>query len=158
MGDQEAELRPRRRTPGANAGVGAGLKEIDRRLAAALMVAGGFRLPGLAGAPTEFGRLQTFRHETVDRPSVAEDIHRMRDQGALGVALGDMDALDADRLHQPGPLLAASGRRVGDAHVAGEVLERHLDEPGDHAGVGTAAGDGGGATGIAVFLGSDGLA
>ena len=83
--------------------------------------------------------LQTFGAEALDRPGVDEHAARLRVARPLGVALGDVDALDADALHQPGPLLA--GLRLGEGHagVAGDVEQRLLDHPGHHAGVGPAA-------------------
>src|SRR5262249_20957003 len=66
--------------------------------------------------------------------------------GALGVALGDVDALHADLLGEPAPLLA--GRRFGelDLQVGRDVEQRLLDEPRHHAGIGAAARDRRGAT------------
>ena len=97
------------------------------------------------GAPAEFGRLQAFGDEAFDRPGVPEDVERLRVLGALGVALGDVDALDADLLHQLGPAFAVVLVRLVElqADVVGEVDERLLDEPGDHARVGAAGGNGG---------------
>ena len=93
----------------------------------------------LVRAPAQFGRLQAFGDEALDRPGVDEGAHRLRLGGALGVALGDVDALDADGLRQCRPLLPRL--RVGRAvtEVGGEVEQRLLDEPGHHAGVGAAA-------------------
>ena len=90
-------------------------------------------------APTELGGLQALRDEALDRPRVDEHAARLRVARPLGVALGDMDALDADALHQPAPLLA--GLRLGDleAEVLGEVEQGLLDHPGHHARVGPAA-------------------
>jgi hypothetical protein len=92
-------------------------------------------------AEAEFRRLHALGHETFDRPGVDEDPHRLFGFGALRVALGDVDALDADALHQPRPVLAALRLLVRDAGVAGDVEQRLLDEPRHHARVGAAAGD-----------------
>ena len=107
------------------------------------------------GAPAEFGRLQAFGNEALDGPGVPEGFHRLRILGALGVALGDVDALHAGLLHQLGPAFAIVGGGLLKLHaeILGEIDQRLLDEPGDHAGVGAAAGDGRGATGmLADFL------
>src|SRR3546814_14308201 len=65
----------------------------------------------LVGAPAEFGWLQPLGDEALDRPSVPELVHRPWLTGALGIALGDVDALHAEALHEPCPILAA-GRRA----------------------------------------------
>ena len=93
----------------------------------------------LVGAEAELGRLQALRDEALDRPGVDELAARLRRLGALGVALGDVDALDADALHQRRPVLAGLRLAGRDAGVAGDVEQRLLDEPGHHAGVGAAA-------------------
>ena len=141
MGDEEAELGARRRRPGAYARVGAGLVDIDRRAAAGLVEAGGRRRPLLVRAPAEFGRLHALGQESFDRPGVDEHVARLGALGALGVALGDMHAPDAEGFSQPAPFLARL--RLGDrlAEIGGEVDQRLLDEPGHHAGIGAAAGD-----------------
>ena len=72
----------------------------------------------LVRAPAELGRLQALGDEALDRPGVDEDVPRLRLPGALRVALGDVDALDAERLGEPRPVLAASrGSVAGDAEV-----------------------------------------
>src|SRR3546814_9966367 len=68
------------------------------------------RHPLLVGAPAELGRLQAFGDEALDRPGVPELVHRPRLARALGVALGDVDALYAEALHEPRPVLTAGGR------------------------------------------------
>ena len=78
-------------------------------------------------------------HEALDRPGVDELAARLGVAGALGVALGDVDALDADALHQPAHSSRVFGSAGRDAGVAGDVEQRLLDEPGHHAGVGAAA-------------------
>ena len=110
------------------------------------------RHPLLVGAPAELGRLHAFGHEAFHRPGVDEHVHRLRLFGALGVAFGDVDALDAELVGELAPALAALRlveRRVG---VAGDVEQRLLDEPRHHAGIGAAGGDRGGAA-RAVALG-----
>ena len=134
VGDEEAVLRAGRRAPGANAGVGAGLFEVDGGLVALLVLLGVLRHPVFVGAPAEFGRLQTFGDEAFDGPGVPEDVERLRMLGALGITLGDVDALDAEFLHQLCPAFAIVLIRFleFEAGVVGEVDERLLDEPGDH--------------------------
>ena len=95
------------------------------------------------GAPAEFGGLQAFRNEAFDRPGVREHVQRLRRLGALRVALGDVDALDAEPSASASP--SPRGRlRLFDeveAEVGGEIDQRLLDEPGHHARIGAAAGD-----------------
>ncbi len=147
MGDEEAVLRAGRRAPGAHAGVGARLLEVDRRLAALLVLLGVLRHPVFVGAPAEFGRLQAFGDEAFDRPGVPEDVERLRVLGALRVTFGDVDALDADLLHQLRPAFAVVLIRLLElqADIVGEVDECLLDEPRDHARVGAAGRNGSGA-------------
>ena len=118
-----------------------GWVEVDRRAAAGLVEAGVRRRPPFVRAPAEFGRLHALGQETFDRPGVDEHVARLGALGALGVALGDMHALDAEALRQLAPFLARL--RLGDrlAKVGSEIDERLLDEPGHHAGIGAAAGD-----------------
>ena len=97
------------------------------------------RQPLLVGAEAELGRLQALRDEALDRPGVDERSARLRRLGALGVALGDVDALDAGALHQRRPVLAALRLRSGNPGVAGDIEQCLLDEPGYHAGIGAAA-------------------
>ncbi len=104
-------------------------------------------------APAELGRLRAFRDEPLDRPRVDEHAHALLGGGALGVALGDVDALDADLAHEPRPVLAAARVLMVDRQVAGEVEQRLLHEPRHHAGIGAAAGDRGRAAGLAPARG-----
>jgi hypothetical protein len=112
-----------------------------------------FGIQFFVGAPAEFGRLQAFRDEALDRPGVPERVERLRVLGALGIALGDVHALDADLLHQLGPAFAVVLRRLFelDVEIPGKVHERLLDEPGDHARISAAGGDRGRAAGV-LFL------
>ncbi len=141
MGDEEAELAPRRRRPGADSRIGAGLVDVDRRAAAGLVEAGVRRRPCLVRAPPELGRLHAFGHKSFDRPGVDEDVARLRVFGALRVALGNMNALDAEPLGERRPLFARPGLGNRLAQVRQEIEQRLLDEPGHHAGVGAAAGN-----------------
>ena len=111
VGHQEAVLGLRGRRPGAHARAGARPRQVDRGVAAEIVPVAVRRHVLLVRAPAELGRLQAFRAEALDRPGVDEHAARLRLARALGVALGDVDALDADALHQPRPLLA--GLRLG---------------------------------------------
>ncbi len=131
----------RGRRPGAHARAGAGPRQVDRGIAAEIVAMADRRHVLLVRAPAEFGGLQALRAEAFDRPRVDEHAARLRVAGALGVALGDVDTLDAEPLHQAAPVLAALGLLDGDAGVAGDVEQRLLDHPGHHAGVRPAAAD-----------------
>ena len=156
MGDEEAELPLRGWRPRAHAGVGAGLVEIDRRAAAALVEAGVGGRPFLVHAPAEFGRLHALGEKAFDRPGVDEDVARLRALGALRIALGDMHALDAQTLGEAAPVLARFGLVRLFAEVANEIAleidQRLLDEPGHHAGIGAATGDRGRSAGVGASL------
>src|SRR5580704_1952569 len=94
-------------------------------------------------APAEFGRLHAFRQEAFDRPGIDEHVAWLWALGALGVALGDMHALDAEAFRETCPLVL--GLRLGTlvAKILGEIDERLLDEPRDHSRIGAATRDGG---------------
>ncbi len=158
VGDEKAVLRARRWAPGAHAGVGAGLQQIDRRTAAVGVGSTIVRHPFFVTAPAEFGRLHALGNKTLHRPGVDEHVHRLRLLGALGVAFGDMDALDAKLVGELAPAFATFGlveRRIG---VAGDVEQRLLDEPGHHARIGAAGGDRGRPARALVFCREQGLA
>ena len=104
----------------------------------------------LVRAPTELGRLQTFGAESFDRPGVDEYIARLGVARALGVALGDMNALDPGALHQPRPVGAGLGLVECKTDRGGDVEQRLLDHPGHHAGIGAAAAHRGDAAGTAA--------
>ena len=116
------------------------------------------RHPLLMGAPAEFGRLHAFGQEALHRPGVDEHVHRLRLLGALGVALGDVDAFDAGLLGKLAPFLARLRLLELEADVLGDIEQRLLDEPGHHAGIGAAAGHRGDAAGLAAARGQHGLA
>ena len=98
VGDQEAVLGLRGRGPGAHARAGARALEVDRGVAAEVVPVAAGRHGLLVRAPAELGGLQALGDEALDRPGVDEDAARLGLAGALGVALGDVDALDADAL------------------------------------------------------------
>ena len=99
--------------------------------------------PFLVRAPAEFGRLHPLGQEALDRPGVDEYVARLRALSPLSVALGDVHALDPEPLGEAAPLVP--GLRLGRlvAEIVGKMDERLLHEPGDHAGIGAAARDGG---------------
>ena len=121
MGDEEAILRAAGRAPGAHARVGAGLHQIDGGAAAGFVGTRILGHPFFMGAPTEFGRLHAFRQETFHRPGVDEDVRLFRRLGALGVAFGDVDALDAGLPHQVRPF--GFGLRLGgiELQISGDI-------------------------------------
>ena len=133
-----------------------GCVQIDRRLAAGLVLVGVRRHPLLVRAPAELGRLQALRHEALDRPGVDERLHRLRLLGALGVALGDVDALDAELPRKLAPLFAGHRLLELEPGVLRDVEQCLLDEPGHHAGIGAAARHRRGAAGLAGALGLHG--
>ncbi len=108
-----------------------------------LVLAGAFRHPLLMRAPAQFGRLQALGDEAFHRPGIEEDVRRLRVHRPLGVALGDVDALDPDLPEQRRPFLACLWIGHVEVHVAGDVERCLLDEERDHARVGTTTGDGG---------------
>ncbi len=133
-------LRLRGRRPRAHARAGARLRQVDRGVAAEVVPVAVRRHVLLVRAPAELGRLQAFREEALDRPGVDEHAARLRVAGALGVALGDVDALDAERAASGGPSPRGSAARRRSTPVSrGDVEQRLLDEPRHHAGIGAAA-------------------
>src|SRR5262249_59300570 len=88
-------------------------------------------------------RLQPLGAETLDRPGVDENPARLRVARALGVALGNVDALDAGTMHQPRPVVTRLGLIELQTKLSGDVEQRLLDEPRHHAGIGPAAAHGG---------------
>ena len=140
MGHEKAELRPRRGTPGVDPRDRAGPLQPDRRLTARIVGVTVFGEPCLMRAPAQFGRLEPFGNEAFHRPGIDEGAARARDAAGLRVALRDMNALDAKRLHQLSPAFAVLGRGGFLAGIAGEGQQRFLDEPRHHPGVRPAAG------------------
>lgn len=143
VGDEEAEVRLRRRAPGANAGVRSGLQQIGSDLGADRHQSGVLGQPLFVRAPAELCWLQPFGNEALDRPGVEEDVHRLGAPAALGVPLGDVYALDTQLAHELCPPLAVVRPRLneGMARIVGDVAERLLEEPRHHAGIRAAAGD-----------------
>src|SRR5208283_4896380 len=104
--DHPGMLRLRGRRPGADLGAGAGPVQVDRGIAAEIVVAAAGRQRLFVRAPTEFGRLRAFGDKAFDRPGVDELAARFWRACALGIALGNVDALDAGALHETRPILA----------------------------------------------------
>jgi hypothetical protein len=140
----------RGRRPGSHPGRGAGLRQVDGGIAAEIMPAPVGRHCFLVRAPTELRRLQALGAKALDRPGVDEHIARLRRTRALGVALGDMDALDPGALHQPRPVGAGLGLVESQADLGGDVEQRLLDEPRHHPRIGAAAAHRGDAAGPAA--------
>ena len=157
VGDEEAVLRAGCRAPAAHACVGTWLLEVDRRLAALLVLLGVLRHPVFMGAPAEFRGLQAFGDEALNGPGVPEDVKRLGVLGALRVALRDVDTLDAQLLHELRPAFAILGRGFLETQprLVCKVHQGLLDEPGDHAGIGAAGGDGRRAAGVLRLLAAD---
>src|SRR6185436_5736209 len=103
----------------------------------------------LMRAPSELGRLKTFRYETVDRPRVPECIEWFRFFCALRVPLGDMNSLDSELFHEARPALARTGRLYWLARILGDIEKGLFYEPGHHPRIRSAAADGGWGAGIA---------
>ena len=141
VGDQEAVVRTRRRAPRAHPGIGPRLQQVNRCRRPDCRRLGIRRQPFLVGAPAEFGRLHSLGKEAFHRPGVDEDVALLRLAGPLGVALGDVDALDADVAHQPRPAGAIAWSRLDEieAECIGDIDQRLLREPRHHAGIGPAA-------------------
>src|SRR5262249_32730742 len=93
----------------------------------------------LVRAPAQLGGLHALGEEALDRPGVDEFALRLGVARALGVALGDVDALDAGALHQPAPLVPRLWLLEVELELAGDVDQRLLHHPGHHAGIGAAA-------------------
>ncbi len=147
MRDQKAVLRPGGRRPGPHPRARAGAHEVDGAIGAEIVVSSFRRHLLFMRAPAEFGGLQPLRHEAFDAPGVDEGPHGLRRLGALRIAFGDVDALDAERHGEPPPFLARRRLRRLMADRRRDVEQRLFDEPGHHAGVGAAGGDGGRPTG-----------
>ena len=73
----------------------------------------------------------------------------------MSVPLGDVNAFDAEGLHQAGPSGAVRRYVPGNSDVLRQLQQSCLDEPADHAGVRTTAGYCGSAAGVRGFLISD---
>ena len=103
--------------------------EVDRGAAGIDVGKAIVRHPGLVRPPAELGRLQAFGDKALDRPGVDEDVHRLRPPGALGITLGNMDALHPELHGEQAPALAALRVVDGRIGVARDVEQRLLDEP-----------------------------
>ena len=73
------------------------------------------------GAPAELRGLHALGQEALDRPGVDEHVHPLRRPRALGVALGDMDALDAELHGESAPVLTGRRLSAGDPKVARNI-------------------------------------
>jgi hypothetical protein len=113
----------RTRVPGARA------READRGAASEAVACRPRRQRLFVRAPAELRRLQAFREKAFDRPGVDELSARLGIAGALGIALGDVDALDAGALHQASPVLARLRLDEVELELAGDVDQRLLHHP-----------------------------
>jgi hypothetical protein len=134
-------LRTRRRAPGADARVGAGLQQIDCSTTAIFVLAAVCRHPFFGSTPAQFGRLHAFRDKAIHRPGIDENVERLRFRRTLRVALGDMDALDACVAHQARPAILVLRDVAAEAEIGGDIEKRLFHEPGNHARVRAAAVD-----------------
>ncbi len=139
----------RGRRPRSHPRAGTGPLEVDRCVAAEIVPGRAGRQRLLVRAPAQLGRLHALRQEAFHRPGVDELAARLGIARALGVALGNVDALDPDAVHQAAPLLARLRLDEVELELAGDVDQRLLHHPRDHAGIGAAAAHGGGAAGAA---------
>ena len=69
-----------------------------------------------------------------------------------------MHTLDAEPAHQRRPAGAIAGDRRAHAGIGGDFQQGFLQEPGDHAGIGAAAGHRGRSAGAGAFFREQGLA
>ena len=116
------------RRPGPHARRAAGLRQVDRALAAEVVLAAVAREVPLVRSPAELGRLASLAHEAVDRPGVHELARHLRAVRHLRVALRDVDDLDPERLRERCPLLALLRVARFVAGVLGDVQQRLLHE------------------------------
>ncbi len=109
-------------------------------------------------APAEFGRLIAFAHEAIDRPGVDEFARLLGHRGDLGVALGDMDRLDAQILSQRRPALAVRRDRGLAAGIGGDLEQSFLDEMRHEPRIGAMGQHGGRTAGELAAQGARGFA
>src|SRR6266403_894681 len=121
MRDQESVEMSRLRGPGADPGARAGAIQVDRAARAGLVPPAVGREMLLMGAPPELCGLSPFADEAVDRPGIDELVRDLRYVRDLSVAFGDVNDLDAERLGELGPGLAAAGHSGVDARVPGDI-------------------------------------
>jgi len=89
--DAEAVKMAGARCPGAHAGAGAGLRQVDRRQAAGVMTLAVARKVALVRAPAHLTRLRALADEAVDRPGVDEFTELPRLARNLRCRAGDVD-------------------------------------------------------------------
>ena len=94
-------------------------------------------------APPQLSGLEPFGDKTLNRPSVHKNTAGARRFAGLRVTLCDVHALNAKRLHQPGP--ASAVRRCGDlaARIPGQGHQAGFHKPRHHPGVRATARHGG---------------
>jgi hypothetical protein len=79
---------------------------------------------------------QHLTEEVLDRPGVNELAPVLGDADALGVARGDVDALDAEIARKPRPSMVVGGLAHHAAEIGSRIERRPFDEMTYHAGVG----------------------
>jgi len=151
VGHQEAILRPEGRAPALNRYIHSRLRQVDRRLAAFSVLAGAFGHPFLVGSPPELRRLMvTLVNEPFHRPCVPKLSFLSGLVTPLGVPLSYVDPFDSQSHHEHCPVLFVFGLLLEEvAGILGQVEDGLLDEPADHSGVGSTAGD---RSGVPVVL------
>ncbi len=112
----------------------------------------------LMRAPTKLRRLRALADKAVDRPGVDELAGFLRNHRDLGVALGDMDRLDAEPAGERGPFAARRRDAPVEPGVGAKVNERLLDEMRYEAGIGAVRHDRGRPRPMAPADGEDALA
>src|SRR5580658_1386677 len=106
MCDQKAVIGTVDRGPAAHPRGHTRLRQVDRRAAAKVEAPPVAREIAFVRTPAELRRLAAFRYEAIDRPGVDKLVRLLRDRGHLGIALGDVNHLDAQTLCKLGPFAA----------------------------------------------------
>src|SRR5688572_13687273 len=132
VGYEEAVLRAGGRHPTAHPGACAGREEIYGGATSEGVLASDGRQMLFMRSPAELGGLKALRDEAIHRPCIPKCIDRFWLPGPLGIALGDVNALNSKGLHQPPPAFAGTGDIGLPASVPGDVEQGLLDKPRDH--------------------------
>src|SRR6202047_472544 len=118
MGDHPAVLGLRRRRPRPHARPGAGPHEVNRSVTAEVVMMSARRETLFMRTPTQLGGLQAFGDKALDRPGIHELAAWLGKASALGIALRDVDALDAHALPQLPPCFARARLGVRAVEIA----------------------------------------
>ena len=106
VSDEKSVIRAGDGRPAAHARGHSGLHQVNRFAVTELETLAVAREVSLMRTPTQFGRLRTFRDETVHRPGVNELVRFLRNGRHLRIAFGDMDHSQVKPLRQIGPVFA----------------------------------------------------